>query len=488
MSIAQAPLAGSASGEAMKRYMPWLFFAVMFGQGFGPLLVLQYLSFYVSDYMGMSLVTLGIVLTGCNVSDWAFTLITGTIVQRTNTRWGQYRPWIFFSPILIFVCYVTIFSGFVASELVNIIVIAACYGISGFGWQTLQLSNNGILTKVAGADGATRLLLSARMQMGTRFAGIFTAMITAPLIQYSTEHGFNGYRLMAIGYGFVYLIPNITMFFLSKKYDQFDPDFKAPTAGGSVKVWELWKTTFTNPHFLIIFLAGITISVDDNMVAPLNTYFFRYSIGNFSLLAVSGTISLFIASIAATLMRPVAQKLGKRNSALISFAIGVFLNIGIAFLTHQNFVAKVVLVSCLQVQFILFTIWGINLYLDAAEYQEWKTGKDMKAFVMSMNNMVPRIASVFGAPFSAIVLSQSGYNPATQTMANPEIMTMFIGLLPAFTYACGFLIYLFGYKMTEEKAQEYADFNKKRREERIAAALAAGETIEPEPELVFEDD
>jgi len=471
MSIAQISAEPTKQIE-MKRYMPWLFFSSSFGQGFGPLLVLSYLSFYVADYMGMSLITLGVVLTGCNVSDWAFTLITGTIVQKTNTKWGQYRPFILTMPVLIFVCYVTIFSV-ASSELVNVIVIASCYGISGFGWQCLTLANNGLMSKVAGASGSNRLQVTSRSRIGGQAAGIFTAMITSPLIQWTTERGINGYQIMAIGYGFMYMIPNFILFFFSKENDQYDPNFKAPESGGSVSIGELWKATLSNYHFVILFLAMIVVSVDDNAVAPLNTYYFRYSLNNFPLLAVQGTISLIVGTVAATVMVPLAKKLGKKNSAITAFALGCLSQIGVAFFTDGNFLMKVILVSLNRFTDAIFFTWGINLYLDTAEYQQWKTGKDMKAFVMGLSNMVPRIASVFGAPFSAIVLTRAGYSPATQTMADPGLMCFFIGITPAITYFLAALIFKFGYKMTDEMAQEYADYNKRMEEERLGIAAAA---------------
>ena len=446
----------------MKKHMPYVFATVAFGQGFGVVLLLQYLSFFCTEYLDMSQGSVAIVLSACNTADYVFTLITGAIIQKTNTKLGQFRPWILFAPMYILCVYCVIFWGIKASETTMILIITLMYGTSGFCWQVLSASNAGLLSKVAGASPDNRLSITSKNQVGARIAGICTSAVTAPFIKWGNENGVNAYFVLTVIYGLLGIVPNIVLFIMTKEYDVYNPDFKTPEAKkSSVKVSEMYIETLKNPHFLAIFFAAIVASIGTQAIQPLNTYYFNYSLGNLSLLALSGTISTTVNMVSATIIPPFARKIGKKRSALITRYVSVIINVFVAFFTDGNFVMKVVLVSINTVASAIFMAWGINYYLDVAEYQMWKTGKDMKAFVVSMSNMTARLGGVIGAPIGMWILGQTGYDAATKTLSNTSLLCMFIGLAPAVTALISGLIYQFGYRLTDAQAKEYAEENAK---------------------------
>ena len=453
--------------------MPYVFSVVAFGQGFGVVLILQYLSYFCTEYLGMTMASVALVLSVCNIADWSFTFITGPIVQKTNTKWGQFRPYILIAPILILVGYTVVFVGIQASNTVITAIIIAMYGSTGFCWQVLSASNSGLLSKVAGASADNRLSITSKNQVAARIAGICTSMATAPVIQGFTERGLNGYLLLTLIYGILGIIPNIILFITTKEYDVYNPDFKAPTSTSNVKVSDMYLTTFKNPQFLAIFMAAVILSIGTQAIQPLNTYYWRYSVGDFSLQALSGTISMFVNLGTAAITIPIARKLGKKKSAVISRFLVAFVNVGVAFFTDGNFIAKVILVSTSTLCGSFFAAWGVNYYLDVAEYQEYTTGKDMKAFVLSMSNMTARIGGVIGAPIGMWILGQTGYDAAAKTLSNTSLLCMFIGLAPALTGIIAGLIWQFAYKLTDAKAAEYAKANAEKRAEAKAAAEAA---------------
>ena len=459
----------------MKKHMPYVFSVVAFGQGFGVVLILQYLSYFCTEYLGMTMAQVALVLSVCNIADWAFTFITGPIVQKTNTRWGQFRPFILIAPIVILITYIVVFVGIKTSNTVMTGIIIVMYATSGFCWQTLSASNAGLLSKVAGASADNRLSITSKNQIASRIAGICTSMATAPVLANFTERGLNGYIVLTVIYGTLGILPNILLFIMTKEYDVYNPHFKAPESTSNVKVSTMYLDTFRNPHFLAIFIAAIVASIGTQAIQPLNTYYWRYSVGNFSLLALSGTVSMFVNLGAATLIIPFAKRLGKKRSAVISRFLVAIVNIGVAFFTDGNYIMKIVLVSCSTLFGAMFMTWGINYYLDVAEYQQHTTGKDTKAFVVSMSNMTARLGGVIGAPIGMWILSQTGYDAATRTLDNTYLLCMFIGFAPAITGIISGLIYQFGYRLTDAKAAEYAQLNKaKAEEERAARTAAAG--------------
>ncbi|MCL2632017.1 MAG: MFS transporter [Coriobacteriia bacterium] len=455
----------------MKKSLPYFFTFSQFSQSFGTVLILQYLSFFVTDFMGISLATLAVILSACTIGDYVGTIVTGPVVQKTMTKLGQFRPFILVCPWIITICYSIVFYGFHMAEGTTAFLIGAMYTTAGFAWSSMQTARNGLIAKVAGASADNRLSITSKAAIGGRVGGVVTALVTAPIIRITGESGMNGYFILNTIYMIILITPGILLFIATKEYDTYNPDFRA-SAVTNVKVTEMYIDTLKNPTFLVVFLAAILTQIGTQAIGPLNTYYFRYSVGNWDLLAVSGTISMGIGIAAATFMIPVSRKLGKKKSAVISSFLVSGLNVLIAFFTDGNFVIKVILVSCVTFSQAILLAWGINLYLDAAEYQLYKTGKDVRSFVMSLSNMTARLGAVIGTPVAAIILSYSGYDPVERTFENTRTLCMFIGLAPALMSALAGLVYLFAYRITDQQAKEYAEMNQKAADERAAAAAA----------------
>ncbi|MCL2632018.1 MAG: MFS transporter, partial [Coriobacteriia bacterium] len=466
-----------AEQKEMKKHLPWIF-AYQSGVGsFGTTLILGYLSFFVTEYMGMSLATLALVLSICTIGDYVCTFVTGPLVQKTNTKMGQYRPYILIMPFVIVGGYMMVFWGFRGSDVGQAILIGSMYTMTGFGWSSMTAARNGLMAKVAGSSADNRLSITSKSALAGRIGGVVVSMITAPILQRTTAGGVNGYFILTVIYGIIVIIPYMILFLTTKEYDVYDPNFKAPQSATNVKVSEMYLDTIKNTKFLAIFFAAIVSGLGMQAVSPLNTYYWRYSIGNWDLLALSQTISMGIGIAAATIMIPVSKKLGKKKSAVFSSFAGAGLNVLVAFLTDGSFVWKVVLASCASFTGAIMAAWGINLYLDVAEYQQYKTGKDQKAFVMSMSNMTARLAAVIGTPLAAFILSKCGYQvvDGVGSMESTRTLVMFIGLAPACMSTITGFIYLFFYRMTDEQAREYAEANAAAAAERAAAAAAAAD-------------
>jgi Na+/melibiose symporter-like transporter len=114
----------------------------------------------------------------------------------------------------------------------------------------------------------------------------------------------------------------------------------------------------------------------------------------------------------------------------------------------------------------------VNLWLDAAEYQLHKTGRDSRPFIMSINSITMKIGQMISSFTYAWVLAFAGFDTATSTLDPQKLVWGMYGLLAAF-YLIIFATYLL-FNITESKARELAAENHKMLEERRAAATAAG--------------
>ena len=52
------------------------------------------LTLFYTDYVGISIATVGLVMLISRLFDGVSDVIMGLMVERTNSRWGKSRPWL----------------------------------------------------------------------------------------------------------------------------------------------------------------------------------------------------------------------------------------------------------------------------------------------------------------------------------------------------------------------------------------------------------
>jgi Na+/melibiose symporter-like transporter len=169
------------------------------------------------------------------------------------------------------------------------------------------------------------------------------------------------------------------------------------------------------------------------------------------------SVAGLIGSIAG---RPIARKLGKKVSGITT---GLLCGASFCALAVFGGIGSYVYIICASGVYFCWAIigaWGVNLYLDCGEYQLYKTGKDNRTFTMSMYGISIKIGFAISSIAIAFLLEASGYNGATNTVANVHLMRILIGGIIGGLFLVYMLLMLL-YGITEEKSREYAEHNHK---------------------------
>ena len=464
----------------MKKTMPIFFMISQFGQNFSTVVYMQFQVFFLTNYMRMSLPAITMTLLSTRIGDFICSLLTGPVLQKTNTKLGQYRPYLVMNPILVTIGNYLVFMNVRGTEFFQGFIVALGMLFVGIAMNFQLPVINGLMALAAGTNTDNRLSITSKNAIATRVAGLLSSSITAPLLTLLVGNGYNAYLILTISYCLLFCIgTSIVLFSQTKDLDKYDPNKKATTGStSSLKMSQMYKDSFSNPQFVVVLLAGALVSSQQQAVNQFNAYYFRYSVGNMNLLAFAGTISTAVGLGAALVMPPIARKLGKKRSAVVAMLVQFAANIVIMFWTDARtyqhaLTVKIIANAVAMIGNSILLAWGANLFLDTAEYQLWKTGKDTRPFILTFQGFPVKIAMLVAAPVAAYVLPASGFDQATLTMANTNTLCWWIGFIPCIGFGIAFLLYQFAYKISDQQAKEYAEHNRRVMEERKAAAAAA---------------
>ena len=460
----------------MPKSIPWLYFFQNVGQAIGTSVPMYYLMYFLTDFAGITPAVVAAILLISRAVDFLFALVVGPIIQKSNMRWGRYRSWILISVFLVQIGLFMLFINPDISLWAKAIIVCVGYILQNAPMNSLITAQYGLMAKIAGASTESRMAISAKVMQGIRVATIIASAATLPFVNYVLALGANGFLIVSMVYGATMIISSLVLFVKTKEFDPYDPNLKNVT---TTSIGQMYGQTLRNSQIWVV-LIGTTLNTTCVIfVTAIGIYYFQYSIGNVNMQPVSATIMAIVGGAAAFIMAPAAKRIGKRNSAITTALFGVVCMTLIGLFAHQNVWFYIVISAVNGFGAALVGIVGINLFLDAAEYQLYKTGKDSRAFVMSLYNIPMKVALAVSSPLAAFMLTASGYKQETvdgilvTSMSNPQVFVRWFGLSLAAIYLVGLLMYTFMYKITDAKAAEYIAENQKRMAETMAAGADA---------------
>ncbi|NWF88373.1 MAG: MFS transporter [Ignavibacteriaceae bacterium] len=415
-------------------------------------MVMFQLAFY-TDTFGISAAAAGTLLVIVRVWDAIFDPIMGIVADKTNTKWGKFRPWILWTAvpfgIMGFLTFVTpdlSVSGKLIYAYVTYIVLMMVYSANNLPYSALS----GVMT----GDLAERTSLSSYRFVFAMVAQLVIQGLALPMVSYFGQgNSAQGYQYTMAIFSALAVVLFIITFSTTKERIQPDPAQKA-----SVK--EHFRDLTKNGAWIAMFVLTLILFITLAMRGSVIFYYFRYYINVenyeslFSWFNVLGTTSTIIGIFFS---KSLAMKFGKRN-VFIAGLFGTALFCALFIFFPPTAIALIFTAEMLR-QFVYgFTIpllWA--MMADVADYSEWKNKRRATGIIFSAIVFALKAGLGFGGAITGYILSLYGYVPNVDQSSdalNGIVMTM--SLFPAATFAiCA--ICLFFYPITKNLEIQITD-------------------------------
>lgn len=151
------------------------------------------------------------------------------------------------------------------------------------------------------------------------------------------------------------------------------------------------KTVFTNKALLTLILMTIFSISAYNIMPAMMAYFAQYDLANVQLLSVINFFSIGASIIAILCIPWLVKRLGKRNTALLGFAIAA-VSAGINFLVPTNLYVFTVLYALTFIGVALPNGVTWAMVSDTIDYGDWRTGVRREGITYSMFNFSRKLA------------------------------------------------------------------------------------------------
>lgn len=464
------------------------------GYGFGDMsssmfwkIFSYYLPFFYSNIFGLSLAHAGTLVLVTKLYDAVSDPVMGLIADRTNTRWGKYRPYLLWIAIPFAVAGVL---AFFTPQTDNYTFKHVYAYVTYILMMTVYTAINvpyGAMLGVMTDDSREKSVFSS-FRMFFAFIGSFIAMGSfEPLLklrqsilgtlpaEWTLADSTPADWTIAVSViGIVCAVLFILSFLMTREHVT-----EAEMAKEAVKenfnetaktsVAEDLKALVANGPWWMLLGGGIAILLFNCVRGGAAAYYFADVLGTNAIftLALFLTVGEISQLVGVVVTVPVSEKIGKKATFLLVLVAVTVLSIIVAFLPETPAGMWALLVS----QILICIAIGINspllwsMFADVADYSELKNGRASTGLIFSSSSMAQKFGAAFGSAIVLWVLMAFGYDNAKGAVQTPEALATIkalISWIPAIGSAAGIAIML-GYPLTDKKMSEIRqELSKKR--------------------------
>jgi glycoside/pentoside/hexuronide:cation symporter, GPH family len=394
---------------------------------FQTMLVFQ-LAFY-TDTFGITAVAAGTLFLVVRVWDAIFDPMMGVIADRTNTKWGKYRPWVLWTALPFGIMGFLTFTtppfgpqGKLLYAYVTYIVLMMVYSANNLPYSALS----GVIT----GDLAERTSLSAYRFVCAMSAAFVIQSLALPMVK-AFGHGNDarGYQITMGVLSALAVVFFIITFITTR--ERVHPD---PTQQSSVR--QDFADLLNNGPWKAMFALTIVLFITLAMRGGVMVYYFKYFVGRENLFSLFNAFGLGATILGVVGSTPLAKRFGKRNVFIVGLAFTVLFTALFALLppTAITAIFAMEMIRQLAYGFTIPLLWA--MMADVADYSEWRNRRRATAIVFSAIVFGLKAGLGFGGAIGGWVLAVYGYVPnAAQSPRALEGIRMMASIFPAIAFA-----------------------------------------------------
>lgn len=389
-----------------------------------------YISFYYTDVAGLPIAAVGIILLLCRVLDGISDLCMGWIVERTHTKYGKARPWLFRMAIpfgiAIFLMFFSPNFGIVGKIIyagaTYIAGIAVIYTAISVPYNTLSV----LITK--STDERTQL---ATMRQLFGFIGpLVITTISIPIINTLGANQLAWSILTGI-YGLIGAFIYLWIFFSIKEINTFENNecitFKEKTTFNKIKIQKNiiinLKALIKNKFWLIVIFINMMLFVNWGVQGGVKLYYCIYVLQDANFFSVLAIASQLPNILCCFFIPAIVKKYGKRNVSTVGCIISIIG--GLMMLIDPTnlmllFISTIIsTIGLAPISICVFAMLG-----DTAIYGQWKTKIKNEGMIFSAATFGEKIGYALGGALTAFIMAYGGYIAKATIQTDTAIFSM----------------------------------------------------------------
>ena len=423
-----------------------------------------FLLYYYTDVFGLHPAAVGTMFLATKVVDAVSDPAMGLIADRTNTRWGKYRPYLLMVALPYGLCGYAMFASPALSETGRLIYAYATYSLTMLAFTAINIPYSALMGVISPSSDERVKVSAWRFVCAFGAAWLIGTFVTPLKNILGGGDEAEGFRLTML----IFSAFSVSMFWITfaatkerVRPMQTQSNLRADLAA-----------LMQNLPWLALFVSGVFSLMQLAVRNGGLIYFFKYYVGDdgsrvfwiFDSTAVFLSLGTFALILGVTTTRALSQRFEKQHLMIALTVLSTVISASFFFLPPEQFWLMVAL-NCLGNFFagpLAPLLFAMNA--DCADYGEWRSGRRTTALIYSGGGFAAKMGLAVGAGLSGYILALFGFvanQPQTET-AMLGIRLMFT-LFPAALSLLGAAAILF-YRLDRAQVQAIESDLAQRRE------------------------
>lgn len=356
--------------------------------------------YYYTDVFHISASIAGTIFLVARLIDAVVDPVIGYTADKTRTRWGRYRPYVFWGAFPLGITMILIFFTPDLSHYGKIIYAFVTYTLFSV-MSTLVYIPYSALTSAITSDFHERSSISGYRQLSAVVGGFIVSVVSRPFIALfrSEEQGF---LFMAITYAVVamviYAISAVSVRETVRPVSEHKPPLLLS-----------FTSLFRNRPFILLAFGVVFGVFASNMFSTLLYYYFKYYINNEKLISTAFMCLMGPIIIAIPFWLYISRRIGKRKTYLVGVSFVSIAQMAIFFLGSRQ----------ISLHLIWFGVLGfggasggfaiISMLADVVDFGEWKFGLRTEGLIYGFEGLLIKGSIGISKALSGWGLDAFGY-------------------------------------------------------------------------------
>ncbi len=401
-----------------------------------------FLPIFYTDTFGLSAAAVSTMFLVVRLFDAVNDPLMGTIADRTETKWGKFRPYLLWFAVPYGLGTVLMFTTPDFGATGKLVWAYATYGLMMVIYTAMMIPYNSLIGVISPNPGE-RTSVSSYKFVFAYAAGASVQGLIIPLVKrLGAGDSQKGYMLTMAVFGAICIVCFIIAFLSVRERVKPDPAKKS-------RLSEDIKDLIHNQPWIVLFFICVITLVYVAIRSAVIMYYFKYFIGNTEAAGPFMVIGTLCVLLGVLPTRWLSERMGKKRLYIISMFIIAISSAGFFFAGPQD----LIFIYVCQIVFSLASgptmplLW--SMLADTADYSEWKNDRRATGLVYSAATFSQKMGFSLGGAIAMGILSFFGYVPEVQQSAQALLgIRLSLSLIPAIFALVGTVL-LFFYKLDD---------------------------------------
>ena len=385
----------------------------------------------------------------------------GNTIDKTNTRWGRFKPWVivggFVAALSLAILFTDLGGLTTSNPLLYLIIFAILYLVMDIFYSAKDVAIWSMVPAMS-FDSKEREITATFARIGSVFGAQLVTVMVIPIVLFFSKDAnggvgdANGWLAFALIGGGVSLLGAVILGLGTKEQASALRENKKETT-----FKEVFSILGKNDQLMWIAITFLIFCFGQDLVNSFQMYYFAYILGDSTYLSFLGIINVIIGLLAVALFPILTTKFKRRNLFFYSVVIMIVALIIYAF-AGTNSVLVLIAAGLFNLPQPLVFLVVLMTITDTVEYGQLKIGHRDESLILSIRPLVNKLSGAVTSAivgFTAVWVGMSGKATADSiTDSNKMMFELIMFAVPIVFMLIATLLYKTKVTLTEEKHAE----------------------------------